>query len=653
MKNETNIISLTEKNISDYLNSFTNDLDSIINNIKSNSDNDINNMKNQLINKTKNILNNLLNSINTLQKENCQIQKKYEKYKSNGEIKKHFLEKQVKNVYKKEAQKSKLLKIKTKEISKLNADLLNLQKEYNSEINQLKTENENISINYEISEKMNKKIKSELSDLQDLNIKYEETISELEKDKNELNDLINDSQNEIKNNNIKYKIKLDEMQNEIIALNNELDEREQEVQDYKNKYEKELKQKEKLERIIQEINNNKEKEDDYMTEYEIKKKKIPYRLNTERNRKDFNEIERVEKKFRYLYRTVESSNNRNQSKTSHNSAISSKEKSNLLENNIFNKNANQIKEKKNSLSRNNTSSGFKHLLNKYKNSNKKEDININNYNTCNDLGDDNSTNINSNSSIKLTPENYSFIKLYQLNSKLKWCLFKKNKAKTKSHIRRFSLGNDLLNSELDMYNYSDFIWIPYKTSKDFHEFREISSFVDSYELKSEKKDETEDLKLSIKNLENIISEKDKENNKLNNALTNLVMENEKYKIYNEKLKEENYKIKCEMKPDKNFIGVSFIADDPESSKFLDDKCCEDILTGLEKNPNRNSSKKNSCYSDKLKSCIDMLMKKVIPSSDINILMANILRQLGCSDEDIYKLIGNHRGVISIPFNKNK
>ena len=112
-------------------------------------------------------------------------------------------------------------------------------------------------------------------------------------------------------------------------------------------------------------------------------------------------------------------------------------------------------------------------------------------------------------------------------------------------------------------------------------------------------------------------------------------------------------MKCEAKPDKNFIGVSFIDDDPENSKFLDDKCCEDILRGLDKNPNRNNSKRNSCYTDKLKSSIDKLMTKVFPNEDIYSLMANILSQLGCSNEDICKLIGNHRGVISIPFNQNK
>ena len=213
------------------------------------------------------------------------------------------------------------------------------------------------------------------------------------------------------------------------------------------------------------------------------------------------------------------------------------------------------------------------------------------------------------------------------------------------------MGNDLFNMDSDMYNYSDFIWIPYKTRKDFPEFREISSFADSYEIK---KDEIEDLKSNIKNMENIISEKNKENNRLNNTLSNLIIENKKYKNYNEKLKEENYKLKCGG-GDKNFIGVSFIADDPESSKFFDDKCCEDILSGLDKNPNRNNQRKNNCYNEKLKNCIDLLMTKVIPNEDINNLIGNILWQLGCSGDDINKLIGIHnRGVINtIHSNKNK
>ena len=637
--------SLTEKNIEENINNFEKDLNELINNIISNSGENIDSKKEQLIEKVKNIMNNYLNKINELQNEKIQIQKKFDKYKSNLEKNKHFLENRLKENYKQFNTKVKQIKIKNKEISKLNEELKNLKQQFDIDINNQKNENENLSINYEILEKKYKKLKGEISELKDLNIKYGERISELEKENDRLNDLLIENQNNIKNNSIKYKKKLDEMQNEIIDLKNELDEKEQDSQEYKNKYENELKNSKKLEQKIQNLLSNKESNLDYITENEPKKKKIPKRIR-ERNVNTFSDIEQVEKKFRYLYKTTESLNYRNQSKNSNNSAISNIENNNNLTDS-YNKNKKEVSEFKTEIYRSKNSTGFKQLLNIYKNSNKKEENN-----NSKEILDENSTNINSNSSIKLSPENYSFIKLYQLNNKLKWCLFKKNK-KSKSHTKRYSMGNDLANSDMDIYDYSDFIWLPYKTRKDFPEFREISSFADSYELKDEKKEEIEDLKLNIKNLENIISEKNKENNKLNNELYNLTIENQRYKSYNDKLKEENYKMKCESKPDKNFIGVSFIDDDPENSKFLDDKCCEDILKGLDKNPNRNNQKKNSCYSDKLKNSIDMLMTKIIPNEDVNFLMANILSQLGCSNEDIYKLIGNHRGVISIPYNKNK
>ena len=641
MKNNTNESSITDNKLSEYINDLTNDIDSLI---KSKSNNDIDNIKNKLIDKMKEIMNNFNNQINILKKENSQLQKKYDKYKANGEIKKKFLENQLKNVYKKDIERVNQIKNKTSEISKLKEDLDKLKNKYDNDINKFNKEQENLNIKNENLEKMSKKLECDISELKELNSKYEETINELEKENNEINDLLIENQAEIKSN----KKKLDQMQNEIVELNTELDEREQDFQEYKNKYEKETKRNEKLEKKIQDLLNTREQENEYMTEYEIKERKIPKRLNTERNR-NTSEIRNVERRFRYLYRTVENLNSRNQSKNSHNSTtISNKEKNNTFENsnnNSINSN-NKKKEEKPGLFRTNASKGFKQLLNKYKSGSgsKNEEIN------SNDIFDENSTNFNSNSSIKLTPENYTFLKLYQLNNKLKWCLFKKNKNKTLSHIRRYSMNNDIFNTDIDMYTYSDFIWVPYKTSKDFPEFREISSFVDSCELK---RDETEDLKMTIKNLENIILEKNRENNKLCNALSNLAVENKKYKNYNEKLKEENYKMKSGGgMGDKNFIGVSFIADDPESSKFFDDKCCEDILTGLEKNPNRNNQKKISCYSDKLKNCIDLLMTKVIPNEDINNLIGNILWQLGCSSDDINKLIGIHRGVINTnPSNK--
>ena len=47
------------------------------------------------------------------------------------------------------------------------------------------------------------------------------------------------------------------------------------------------------------------------------------------------------------------------------------------------------------------------------------------------------------------------------------------------------------------------------------------------------------------------------------------------------------------------------------------------------------------------------MTQIEPSQSARAMFANILRQLGCSDEEIYKLIGNYRGVISIPISNLK
>ena len=67
------------------------------------------------------------------------------------------------------------------------------------------------------------------------------------------------------------------------------------------------------------------------------------------------------------------------------------------------------------------------------------------------------------------------------------------------------------------------------------------------------------------------------------------------------------------------------------------------------NSNENRHKEGGVSIQNLKSSIDTLMTQIEPSQSARSMFANILRQLGCSDEDIYKLIGNYRGVISIPY----
>ena len=109
----------------------------------------------------------------------------------------------------------------------------------------------------------------------------------------------------------------------------------------------------------------------------------------------------------------------------------------------------------------------------------------------------------------------------------------------------------------------------------------------------------------------------------------------------------------------NFIGVSFISENNETEE---DKCFEEILDELDKNENQIYNKKsyynttNKFYNknikafeiQKLKNSIDSLMSQFDYSQSAKGILGNILKQLGCSEEDIYKLIGNYRGVISIP-----
>ena len=79
----------------------------------------------------------------------------------------------------------------------------------------------------------------------------------------------------------------------------------------------------------------------------------------------------------------------------------------------------------------------------------------------------------------------------------------------------------------------------------------------------------------------------------------------------------------------------------------------DIRKGsFKKNANEIRNKEGISLNN-LKTSIDTLMTQIEPSQSARAIFANILRQLGCSDEDIYKLIGNYRGVISIPISNVK
>ena len=62
--------------------------------------------------------------------------------------------------------------------------------------------------------------------------------------------------------------------------------------------------------------------------------------------------------------------------------------------------------------------------------------------------------------------------------------------------------------------------------------------------------------------------------------------------------------------------------------------------------------KESLFNIHLKDSINLLLNQVAMNQNSKSTLSSILHQLGCSDEDIYKLMGNYRGTISIAGGSN-
>ena len=711
-------INTKDNNIIECLDDILNEIKNMQNNFNNNY---VNNCSNDLFGQKKL---SLLNLYKNYIDENKVLKDKFIKYKSDEQIRKKFLENQIISL----TEKIKENENKKKNVSQINneiASLKNIIAEYEKKINELNAENKNLktensieiiaknneileisenlrefakkcdvteteknSLSKEMSELSNKNnlllnkisqlnldINNSLDKISDLqktndtksqeNITLKEKIEELEsKYKNILEELTQTKKNnelmsqdleeknkiinEHKDNDTEYKT----LKKEIKTLNNEIKikkdeisiikkklmDKDESIKTYKKKYEAELKKNTSLENQILDLKENLEQGTN--TEYESRRKI-----------KKNNLIPGEQKKMSFLYKTLTNMyQNKGKNENNLNSARQRKRTFSQFDNNLTNTNT--------------------------KNNDTASSTTINN-NTINNEEDNisyNSNNINNNET-KITPENYTCIKCYQLNNKLKWYLFKKiNYESNLPHLKpsfkkghRYSMSmrsnyniNDISENNI---NYNDYVWLPYKNEKDFNEFGELPKSID--EIKDE-----ENL-IKIEKLEKKVKEKENEIINLNN---NYNKNQEKLAENIEKLKKENNylntiitKYKNELKNDKNFIGVSFIDEDPECSKFIDDKCFEELLTDLEKEnsgsinkegkySNVKNLKKTGSYNANLKSAIDCLLTQVVPSQNARITLASILRQLGCSDEDIYKLIGNYRGVINIPFSstgKNK
>ena len=243
--------------------------------------------------------------------------------------------------------------------------------------------------------------------------------------------------------------------------------------------------------------------------------------------------------------------------------------------------------------------------------------------------------------------NYECIKCYQLTDNLKWYLLKKenledkNKEKDKTYnIKNYKNKNIYINCD-----YNSFIWITEENLKNYGTQK-------NYDIEIEK---------SPKILEGKMNQKYNFNKKEFN--------NEKMVETVEKLKNENKylnKLVLKYKTESNVMDISNIKDEIDDSLLTDDKCFEDLLDDLDNNINNiqnnnvnniynihnnnnnmkiylsskiNHSNKNYNKNlNMLKDSIDSLMSQIKPSQNAKGALVFILKQLGCSDDEVIKLI---------------
>ena len=223
---------------------------------------------------------------------------------------------------------------------------------------------------------------------------------------------------------------------------------------------------------------------------------------------------------------------------------------------------------------------------------------------------------------EISPDNYVIVKHFQLNNNLKWYLLKKikkqtepdpspipspNQSNSKPLYRRFKYLK--LNSrDRNEVCFNDYVWMPNKNERDFINFNfvnddNIENNKNEISMEKDKQKKINELECVIKDLEDKLEKKENDCNRINLNFAKLFKRSKQpelnyYKLLenNEKLKNENNNLKKKvenLKATQNFIGLSFIEDDLEGSRFIDDKCFEDILDGLVGNSPKTSTFKRN------------------------------------------------------------
>ena len=262
-------------------------------------------------------------------------------------------------------------------------------------------------------------------------------------------------------------------------------------------------------------------------------------------------------------------------------------------------------------------------------------------------------------------KNYDYVKCYQLTDKLRWYLIKKEEneeEQEKAKIIKYK--NKYLNSK-----YESFIWLSEQNLKQLgiDDLRKYNVDKDI-----EKSPKILEGKIKIKfNFRNFNNQKEINDDKILETL--------------EKLKNENKylnKIILKYKTETNMMDISNIKDEIDDSILTEDKCFEDLLdddldtinNAAINNPNNNNvnniynihnnnnnmkiyfgSGKNQ-YSNRainnnkninlnlVKDSIDSLMTQIKPNQTVKGTIGIILKQLGCSEDDIGKLLEDNNKI---------
>ena len=236
--------------------------------------------------------------------------------------------------------------------------------------------------------------------------------------------------------------------------------------------------------------------------------------------------------------------------------------------------------------------------------------------------------VNNLEALEISPENFTIIKQFKLSNNLKWYLLKRIKKlnsgmkeenspspiqgykQTNRRFKYFKLNSKTNNIMYSDDSYSDFVWKSNKNEKEFINFNTdlIDNEINDNSTNKESQKKITELESYIKELEEKLEKKENDYYRINLNYAKLfnrtkTPENTYDKLLEniDKLKEENKNLtkKIEnLKSNQNFIGLSFIEDDLDGSRFIDDNGFEELLNELD----RNKGNKNKDYN----SSIDMM-----------------------------------------------